>query len=208
MKNDQITELRGNLLAEQFIGPSSLASSLCIGCDQFLPVNDLGLCDTCFAKFEHDLIRSRDWDYSITAFAVEPDQLEVLRQRTINDYGEAYELIEAADIPGKRKNKRSHSKTRQRTDELTEKAVRTYSIDDVLHAARDFIQKQDELWVNCSLIAQHLYEHFYKLNPKHLGAPEKKYKSLLKFIQDYPTDFVVRQDEVNRGVYWIQIKSS
>jgi hypothetical protein len=170
------------------------------------PVNDLGLCDACFTKLERDLIRSRDWDYSVTAFATDPDQLEALRQSVISDYGEVYELIEAPNAPGKRRNKRSRSQTRHRTNELVAKAVRTYDTDDILRAARDFIQKQDELWVNFSLIAQHLYEHFYKLNPKHLGAPGKKYKSLLKFIQDDPADFVVRQDEVNRGVYWIQIK--
>ena len=183
-------------------------SLICLGCDQFLPVNDLGLCDICFAKLERDLIRSRDWERSVTAFTTDADQLENLRQSIIRDYGEAYELIEARGAPEKRKNKRSHSQSRQRTNELLAKAVRTYDTDDVLQAARDFIQKEDELWVNFSQVAQYLYEHFYKLNPRRLGAPGKKYKSLFKFFQDYPADFAVRQDEVNRGVYWIQIKSS
>jgi len=188
--------------------PVSRSISLCIGCDLPFPVNDLGLCDACFTKLERDLIRSRDWDYSVTAFATDPDQLEALRQSVIRDYGEVYELIEAPNALGKRRNKWSRSQTRQRTNELVAKAVRTYDTDDVLQAARDFIQKQDELWVNFSRVAQHLYEHFYKLKLKHIGIPGKKYKSLLNFFQDYPTDFVVRQDEGNRGVYWIQIKSS
>ncbi len=41
-----------------------LIDTFCVGCDLPFPVNDLGLCDTCFAKLERDLIRARDWDYS------------------------------------------------------------------------------------------------------------------------------------------------
>lgn len=62
-----------------------LIDTFCVSCDLPFPVNDLGLCDTCFAKLERDLIRSRDWAYSITAFGVAPDQLEALRERVIHD---------------------------------------------------------------------------------------------------------------------------
>ena len=69
--------------------------TFCVGCDLPFPVNDLGLCDTCFAKLERDLIRSRDWDHSVSAIGVAPDQLEALRERVIHIYGAAYELIKS-----------------------------------------------------------------------------------------------------------------
>ena len=74
-----------------------LIDTICVGCDLPFPVNDLGLCDNCFAKLERDLIRSRDWERSVTAFAVASDQLEALRESIINDYGADYELIEPQD---------------------------------------------------------------------------------------------------------------
>jgi len=52
---------------------------------------------------------------------------------------------------------------------------------------------------------QHLYETFYKLKPKRLGQPGKKYKSLLKFLADCPGDFEVRTDADQRGLYWIRL---
>jgi hypothetical protein len=184
-----------------------LIDTLCVGCDLPFPVNDLGLCDNCFARLERDLIRSRDWEYSVTAFAVAPDQLEALRERVIRDYGADYELIEP---PGgkkrKPKHKRSKSRATQRKRDIAAQAVRDYNTDDVLQAARDFIQAQDEDWVNFSRVAQHLYERFYHLKPKRLGQPGKKYKSLLKFLADYPSDFELRSDSDNRGLYWIRLK--
>ncbi|MEW6173389.1 MAG: hypothetical protein AB1510_10045 [Bacillota bacterium] len=65
----------------------------CLGCDQFLPVNDLDLCAECAAKLERDLIRQRDWDYSITAYTVDPSKREELRRQVIAQYGEKFELI-------------------------------------------------------------------------------------------------------------------
>jgi hypothetical protein len=182
-----------------------LIDTFCVGCDLPLPVNDLGLCDTCFAKLERDLIRSRDWDYSMTAFAVPEDQLEALRERVIRQYGAEYELIEDPNAPKKRKGKpkRSHSRNTQRKREIATKAIRDYDTDDVLQAARDFIQAQNEEWVNFSRVSQCLYETFYHLKPKRLGQPGKKYKSLLKFLADYPTRFEVKCDEA--GVYWIRL---
>lgn len=63
-----------------------LIDTFCVGCDLPSPTNDLGLCDDCAAKLERDLIRSRDWEYSVTAFGVATDQLEALRERVIYDY--------------------------------------------------------------------------------------------------------------------------
>lgn len=176
-----------------------LIDTFCVGCDLPFPVNDLGLCDICFAKLERDLIRSRDWDYSVTAFGVAPDQLEALRERVIRDYGAAYELIES---PKKPKNKRSKSRASQRKREIAAQAIRDYSTDDVLQTADDFMRAQNEEWVNFSRVSQCLYETFYHLKPKRLGQPGKKYKSLLKFLADYPTRFEVKCDET--GVYWIR----
>jgi hypothetical protein len=122
-----------------------LINAFCVACDLPLPVNDLGLCDTCFAKLERDLIRSRDWAYSVTAFGVAPDQLEGLRERVIRDYGAAYELIES---PKKPKNKRSKSSASQRKHEIAAQSIRDYGMDDVLQVADDFIRAQNEEWVN------------------------------------------------------------
>jgi hypothetical protein len=182
-----------------------LIDTFCMGCDLPFRVNDLGLCDNCFAKPERDLIRSRDWDYSVTAFGVAPDQLEALRERVIRDFGTAYELIES---PKKPKNKRSKSRASQRKRAIAAQTIQDYSTTDVLQTARDFIRAQNEEWVNFSRVAQCLYETFYHLKPKRLGQPGKKYKSLLKFLADYPSDFELRQDPDNRGLYWIRLKMS
>ena len=184
-----------------------LIDTICAGCDLPFPVNDLGLCDDCFAKLERDLIRAQDWDYSTTAFMTPPDQLEALRERIIRDYGADYELIaspETAKKP-KRKDKRSHSRATQRKREIAAQAVKDYSTEDVLQAARNFIRERDEEWVNISRVMQHLYETFYRLKPKHLGQSGKKYKSLLKFLEDYPSDFELREDADKRGLYWIRL---
>ena len=185
----------------------STIDPICCSCGMPFPVNDLDLCDYCFAKFERDLIRDRDWEYSATAFIIAPDQLEALRQRVVREYGESHELIAISDAPLKRKNKRSHSRASQRKAEIAAKAIHVYSTDDVLQAAQIFLQEQKEEWVNFSLLSQYLYERFFKLTPKRLGETGKKYTSLLKFVMDYPSDFIVRKDEENQGAYWICLVS-
>jgi hypothetical protein len=47
-----------------------LIDTFCVSCDLQFPVNVSGLCNHCFVKLERDLIRSRDWDFSVTAFGV------------------------------------------------------------------------------------------------------------------------------------------
>jgi hypothetical protein len=187
--------------------PGILIDTICAGCDLILPVNDLGLCDECFAKLERDLIRARDWDYSATAFMTPQEQLEALRERVIRDYGADYELIAdpEAVVKRKRKNKRTRSRATQRKREIAARAVRDYSTEDVLQAARDFLREQNKEWVNASHVMQHLYETFDKLKPKRLGPPGKKYKSLLKFLEDCPGDFEVRADDDKRSLYWIRL---
>lgn len=184
-----------------------IIDTICAGCDLFRPVNDLSLCDECFAKLERDLIRSRDRTHSATAFMVAEDQLEALRERVIREYGADYELIEDPNAKKpKRKNKRAHSRNTQRKREIAAKAIRDYDTDAVLQSARDFLRQQDEEWMNFSRLSQHLYETFYKLKPKHLGPKDKKYKSLLKFIADCPDDFEVRQDDEDKGIYWLRLR--
>lgn len=65
----------------------------CQGCELFLPLGDLGLCEQCAGKLERDLIRERQWDYSVTAFGTPPEKLEKMRKAVIDQYGERLELI-------------------------------------------------------------------------------------------------------------------
>jgi hypothetical protein len=87
--------------------------------------------------------------------------------------------------------------------EVAQNAIRDYNSEDVLQAARQFIHKRTEEWVNFSRLAQYLDEQFFKLNPKRLGQAGKKHKSLLKFIADYPADFELRYEA---QIYWIRLK--
>lgn len=74
----------------------------CLGCDIWGPVNDLGLCDTCNAKLDRDLIRQRAWEYSMTAAFVPAEHREKLRQQVIDQHGEACELITSPENQRKR----------------------------------------------------------------------------------------------------------
>ena len=184
-----------------------IIDTICVGCDLPFPVNDLGLCDDCFMKLERDLIRSRDWAYSATAFMTPPEELETLRERVIRDYGAGYELIVppgTAKKP-KRKNKRSHSRNTQRKREIAARAVRDYDTEDVLQAARDFIREQDEEWVDLSRLVQCLHEIFHNLKPRHLGPPNKKYNSMRKFFADYPDNFELRADTDKHDRFWVRL---
>ena len=178
--------------------------AFCRGCELPQRINDLGLCNACYAKLERDLIRMRDWEYSTEALSVPATQLEALRERVIHDYGAAYELLEQPH-EYKPKNKRSKSRATQRKREIAAQAVRNYTTEDVLQATQNFIRAQAEEWVNFSRVAQHLYERFYNLKPKRLGQSGEKYKSLLKFIADYPSDFELRSEPNQQGVYWIRL---
>jgi hypothetical protein len=177
---------------------------ICTGCDLPLPLNDLGFCADCSAKLERDLIRQRDWDYSVTAFLLEDDKREALRTRVIREYGAKLELLASPDTNfKKRKTTRSHSRNSQHKREVAKNAIHDYDTESVLEAACQFIQEQGEVWVNFSRLAQYLYERFYQLNPKRLGQAGKKYKSLLKFLADYPANFELRYEE---KIYWIRLK--
>ena len=74
----------------------------CQVCDIYGPVNDMLLCEECAGKLERDLIRQRDWEYSVSAFAVPPEKREAIRKQVISQYGKQFELIEPANKSRKR----------------------------------------------------------------------------------------------------------
>jgi len=92
-----LTELGQSQLTEATLDVDDdfwdFAESQCQGCDLYLPVNDLNLCDECASKLDRDLIRHRDWDYSMSAFGLDPAMREELYKQVIAQYGEKLELI-------------------------------------------------------------------------------------------------------------------
>ena len=90
--------------ADAFVGE-------CQGCDLWLPLNDLGLCEQCAGKLDRDFIRQRQWDYSVMAYGVPKDKREDIRKAVIDQYGEQLELI----LPSKGGKKAgSPAKTKKR----------------------------------------------------------------------------------------------
>jgi hypothetical protein len=90
----------------------------CQGCDDYTTVDEMGLCDTCSQKLDRDLIRKRDWAYSVSAFGVPKEKLEDLRNHVIKNYGKALELI-AEDPP---REKRAAKERKQRKKAKRQKA--------------------------------------------------------------------------------------
>jgi hypothetical protein len=86
------------------------ADTQCYGCDRYLPVNDLRLCDECADKLDRDLIRKRDWDYAASAFGLDPSLREDLRRKVIARYGEKLELV--ASSARRRRKKRKKKRDR------------------------------------------------------------------------------------------------
>ncbi len=65
----------------------------CQGSNIFMRVNNVRLCEKCAAKLDRDLIRQRDWPYSMMAHGVPPEKIEELRSNIIRKYGENLESI-------------------------------------------------------------------------------------------------------------------
>lgn len=82
----------------------------------------------------------------------------------------------------------------------------SYSLDEVLQVAHAFIQNGNQDWVNFSRVVQHLSGQFHNLKEKCLKQSNKKYSSLLKFFEDYPSMFEFRQDRKKQGLYWVRLK--
>jgi hypothetical protein len=113
--------------------------------------------------------------------------------------------LQKATIP-EREHKHSHSSNTHGEQESARKSVHNYEIDEVLQAIHVFIRGRNEDWVNFSRVALHLYKTFPNINLKQLGRPAKNYKSLLKLIADYPSDFELWLDSEKQGLYWIRLK--
>ena len=76
----------------------------CCGCGMYSPTDEVGLCAECASKLDRDLIRQRDWEYSITMFAVPAERREELRSAVIREYGKELELI-TPSVRGESKTK-------------------------------------------------------------------------------------------------------
>ena len=113
----QLTELRECQLTTATLDIDDdfwdFADSQCYGCDRYLPVNDLNLCDECDNKLDRDLIRKRDWDYSKSAFGLDHSQREELRKQVIAQYGEKLEIITYSKA--KKRSARKQRKRRKKT---------------------------------------------------------------------------------------------
>ncbi len=183
-----------------------MADVFCIGCDIPLELNHQGLCESCTAKLERDLIRSRDWDYSTRGAWTSDEQQEELYQRIIRDYGSAYELLENPNKKKKKgKNKRSKSRATQRKREIAANAIREYAREDIFARIEVFLNECEDDWVNFSHVSQLVYETYHKFKPRRMGQPGKKYKSLLKVLQDYPELFAIRVDDDNPSLFYIRL---
>jgi len=83
----------------------------CAGCEQFRRVNESGLCGDCSQKLERDLVRERDWAYSVTAHGLSDQRREDMRRQIVDKFGEAMELI----APSRQDDSnRKHRKRRRR----------------------------------------------------------------------------------------------
>ena len=85
----------------------------CQACDCYGRVNDLSLCENCATKLERDLIRQRDWDYSVSAFGLSSEDREELRRQVIAQFGHALELIAPPEKTRKKRPRRKRRKGRQ-----------------------------------------------------------------------------------------------
>ncbi len=88
----------------------------CRGCDVPAELNDLGLCDSCSAKLDRDMIRQREWEFSVSAFGVPRSKREALRQEVIAEHGPELELIAEDPVgrPGK-KSRGGRKKKKRKT---------------------------------------------------------------------------------------------
>lgn len=86
----------------------------CQGCEIFSRVNDLMLCEECAGKLERDLIRERDWDYTVSAYGLPDSRREELRSQIVAQYGEKLELIAPKKSTEKKSKARKQRKKRSR----------------------------------------------------------------------------------------------
>jgi multimeric flavodoxin WrbA len=94
--------------------PFCCSQGLWRACDAHGSVSDIGLCEECGAKPERDLLRKRDWDYSVSAFGWPQEKREELRARVIAEFGKTLELI--ADETAERKRSKGARKGENREE--------------------------------------------------------------------------------------------
>ena len=97
---------------EDAVSDFGLYEGDCQGCNIFQPLNDLGLCEECAGKLERDLIRKRDWDYTISGYGLGSAEREEIRIKVIKEYGDKLELI-APDKPKMKKHKATKRKKKK-----------------------------------------------------------------------------------------------
>ena len=84
----------------------------CAGCGNLGRNNEMGLCDDCSGKLERDLIRERDWAYSVTVYGMNNSQRNEVRNQILRKYGKRHELI-VPNGPAKPRRKRRKNKKRK-----------------------------------------------------------------------------------------------
>ena len=95
---------------------SAFKEAECRGCGTRQAIDDLGLCGGCSAKLDRDMIRKRDWEFSMSAFGVARDKRDTLRLEIIEKYGKELELLAEDDSP--KGNAKSHKKKRRKKKKL------------------------------------------------------------------------------------------
>lgn len=188
-RRDTFMANRGN--ADDFDGWNG---EICTGCDLPSHVNALSLCDDCTAKLERDLIRSRDWDASATAFDTPVEELENLRLRIIREYGTAYELIVPpthAEVKVQKQFQRIITPPlNQNLPDTVSRALDSYTENDVVDMLEQILASTPHYtWRELQEVAVILQHYFPDLNPKVFG-----YKSLRRLIQAHPKKFQTRWD--------------
>lgn len=183
-----------------------LIDTICVGCDLPARTNDLGLCNSCYAKLERDLIRSRDWNYSGMAFGTPDSELENLRLRIIREYGSGYELIEPpskAELKARKSSGRS-ALLEGNLPDIPPRQAGSYTEQDVVNVlAQILATTQQYVWRELQEVAVILRHYFPDLNPKAFG-----YKGLRRLVQAHPKRFQTQWDDPKKkrnGTLYIRV---
>ncbi|HEX3052120.1 MAG TPA: OST-HTH/LOTUS domain-containing protein [Aggregatilineaceae bacterium] len=167
-----------------------IVDTICTGCDLPAVVNDLHLCQDCFAKLERDLIRARDWDYSGTAFMTPDEDLEELRLRVISEYGANYELIAPPDKTELRRNPPRRKAMPLPYPQVEPRPAGSYTETDVLDSLeRILAATRSYVWRDLQEVAPLLRQEYPDLNPK-----AYEHKNLLRMLQAHPKRFQTHRD--------------
>ncbi len=145
-----------------------------------------------------------DMDYKTVVFANDDSHIIRGDSSGVIHVARVVPLLQRLIIGETVTDPRSHSTSHKSANAV--EPIPEYDTDDVLEAARGYIRKRNEEWVNFSRVSQYLHEIFPDLKTKKLGRLDKNYPSLIKLIADYPSDFELRQDLEKQGLYWIRLK--